>query len=436
MPDRAPFFSIVIPTTRPHLLRYSLASALAQTFSDFEVVVSHNTNPGAPALDWLPSDTRIRYIRPASFLPQHEHWDFALRQARGRWQLLLGDDDAIVPSLLSIAAEAAERFPSIPIISWTWCSFVDQQWPEARTAGLASVPPYTAGLEVTACNDYLDCLFRMNPRKMPLMKRFLPSIMRGMYRSDLARIARENFGGQLCGEWTPDYSAVAHVLPFTREMLLIDMPLLTFGTTRDSMAAIYAGESDVYAQNFERAGRPRYRHIPVQSKAHSRPLIAETLMIAREMRPQQLGHLDFDLVSFLNWHYAGLMEMKALGRDVVQDEAEFRHVLDTLDGDRRLRLERLITDQGLDRQDAASVPFLRRASRALARRALTLTSGRRSPADALVSRAIKNYGTSFIYPKGSVSDISKFVSWLGPLLGHADWSKITATPRELLLSDA
>ena len=434
MNDSKPFFSIVIPTTRPHCLKFSLASALAQTFTDFEVVISHNVASNAASLDWLPADPRIRYVRPPDLLAQHDHWDFALAHARGRWQLLVGDDDAIAPSLLSIAAEVTERFPSIPIVYWPWCGFVDSQWPEPNMAGLASVPAYTAGTEVTDCKDFLHLLFEMDPRKINRMKRLLPSIMRGMYRDDLVEKVRQKTGGRLCKEWTPDYSAVAHVLPLADEMLLIDIPLLTLGSTRDSMAATYAGAKEFYADNFERAGRPKYRHIPIQSKAHSRPLIAETLMIARETLPEELDGFTVDLPSFLNWHHAGLMEMKALDRDVTRDEAEFEEVVARLDPKMRSALERLQAGSTRSVPGPAAQHFLTAAATSLVRRALNVTAGRNTLADPLARLAMKAYGTSFIYPRGSVTDIQTFVAWAGSLFARPNWDQVTVNRREQLLS--
>lgn len=429
MNDSMPFFSVVIPTTRPHCLKFSLASVLNQTFSDFEIIISHNVASTAASLDWLPADPRIRYVRPSDLLPQHDHWDFALAHARGRWQLLLGDDDAIAPSLLSIAAEAAGRFPSIPIIYWPWCGFVDSHWPEPNMAGLASVPAYTAALEVTNCNDYLHLLFEMDPRKMCRMKQLLPSIMRGMYRDDVVKVARQKTGGRLCKEWTPDYSAVAHVLPSAYEMLLIDIPLLTLGCTRDSMAATYAGVPEFYADNFARVGRPRYQHIPIQSKAHSRPLIAETLMIARQTLAQELHGFTVDLASFLNWHHAGLVEMKALGRDVTRDETELEDVVARLDADTRSRLQQLRIECDGFSQRPASRQFRRALSTSLVRRALKIVSGRNTLVDPFVALAIKTYGTSFVYPRGSVIDIQTFVAWVGSLFGRPNWDQVKVNRR-------
>jgi Glycosyl transferase family 2 len=435
MSGTVPFFSVVIPVTRPHCLRHSLASVLDQRFTDFEVIISHNTPRETPPLDWLPADPRITYVRPDDMLPQHDHWEFALAKARGQWVMLLGDDDAIAPILLTVVAEAAKRFPSLPIIYWTWCSLVDIGWSERQSAGASSVPPYTAGITVTNCRDYLDLIYKMDPNLMQVMKRLLPSIMRGMYRRDLIDKVRSHTGGRLCKEWTPDYSAAAHAMSFAERMLLIDIPMLTLGATTDSMAAIYAGDSAFYLQNFERAGSPKYRYTGVQSKAHSRPLIAETLMIARETLPNELGQYQFDMPSFLNWHYSGLMEMKALGRNISRDEAEFQAILSGLDEQAKRRTEQLISSR---KPKAASTTesWPRRSIVRLVRRILRSLAGRPLALSVPVRWAIRKYGVSFRYPKGSVTDIHRFVAWMGPLLSLPDWTDVTFNDRAALFEPA
>jgi glycosyltransferase involved in cell wall biosynthesis len=433
MSETAPFFSVVIPVTRPHCLRYSLASVLDQEFTDFEVVVSHNTPAEPPSLDWLPSDMRIRYVRPDDMLPQHDHWEFALAKARGQWVMLLGDDDAITPSLLRVAAKATTRFPQVPIIYWTWCNLFDVNWSEPQLAGAAGVPPYTAGVTVTNCRDYLELIYKMDADRMQVMKRFLPSIMRGMYRRDVIDKVRSKTGGRLCKEWTPDYSAAAHAMSFVKQMLLIDIPLLTLGSTRDSMAATYAGAAEFYQQNFERAGRPKYKHTVIQSKAHSRPLIAETLMIARETLPDELSEYQFDMASFLNWHHAGLMQMKALGRDIASDEAEFERVMSNLDADTRRTTEQLISSRGQGGTASDKAHWLRRTSARFIRRALRSLAGRPLPSNPLLKWAIQTNGLNFVYPKGSVTDIHRFVSWIGPLLALPNWDDVTINDRRSLL---
>jgi hypothetical protein len=318
MTHAIPKFSIVIPTTRPHLLRFSLASVLAQTMTNFEVIISHNVPLTAPDLDWLPHDPRIRYLRPPQQLPQYENWDFVCQAARGDWMGLLGDDDALVPQALEIAMATAEANPDIKLMSWNWGSFVAEDWPEPHIRGIASLPAFTGRIQRTSCDDFLTRLFGMRAADQLYMKKFLPSIMRGSYRRDLreALVARV---GHICMAWTPDYAAACHAMTYCEEMLSIDLPLVILGTTTDSMAAIYSGRPEVYQNNFIASGSPEYRFTKVQAKVHSRPLIAETIMLMRERVPERLEKYQFDILNFLEWHYAGLLERDAVVNTAVTE---------------------------------------------------------------------------------------------------------------------
>ena len=118
-------FSIVLTSTRPHLLGSSLRSAVAQTFDDYEIVVSDNSEGGCRDLVEALGDRRVRYVRPETRLPLTEHWDFAFAQARGEWHLQLCDDDAITPNLLAILDRHIERFPDVDSICWNLGAFCE-----------------------------------------------------------------------------------------------------------------------------------------------------------------------------------------------------------------------------------------------------------------------------------------------------------------------
>ena len=100
----SPRFSILIPTrNRPEFLRTTLQSCLSQSFSDFEIIVSDNSvsHPARELIEQF-SDPRIRYFHQESELEMFGNWEFTYSQARGDFQILIGDDDAIVPNCLEV----------------------------------------------------------------------------------------------------------------------------------------------------------------------------------------------------------------------------------------------------------------------------------------------------------------------------------------------
>ena len=418
MPDTAaPKFSVVIPTTRPHLLRFSLASVLAQTMTDFEVIISYNVPPGVPDLDWLPDDPRIRYLRPPQQLTQYDNWDFVCQAARGDWMGLLGDDDALVPQALEVALAAAKANSDLAIMSWKWGSFVAEDWPEPHIRGTASLPAFTGQTKRVSCHDFLTRLFGMRAADQPYMKTFLPSIMRGAYRRELreAMIARL---GHICMPWTPDYAAASHAMTYCREMLSIDLPLVILGTTTDSMAAIYSGRPEVYQANFSASGSPEYRFTRVQAKVHSRPLIAETIMLMRERIPERLGQYQFDLGNFLEWHYAGLLERDAFA-DVKSALDEFWTVVGGLTEDERQaltpRLKALETMRG--RPTSPAGPTARRHLKQF----LLATPSLRFLASAQAARS----GAELLWEKTGIRSINEFAAFTGDIIARECGPKVS-----------
>lgn len=103
MTDDQPLVSIVIPTfnQRPDFLRETLNAALAQTYGNFEVVLSENhSNNGAEKVFAEFADARLRTVRPEQHLAMVPHFEFAGRHARGKYISFLCSDDLVTPDWL------------------------------------------------------------------------------------------------------------------------------------------------------------------------------------------------------------------------------------------------------------------------------------------------------------------------------------------------
>lgn len=111
-----PFFSVVVPThRRVGPLRRAIDSALAQTYADFEIVVSDDEDPPGAAWSMLASsprpDARIRPVRNLAPHGQVPNTNNGIREARGRWVKLLHDDDVLHPDCLERFHEAIGLLP-------------------------------------------------------------------------------------------------------------------------------------------------------------------------------------------------------------------------------------------------------------------------------------------------------------------------------------
>src|SRR5262249_28848803 len=134
MNSHRPLFSIIIPTrNRAHLLHNALRSALAQTFEDFEIVISANDcrDNTRDVVNELKTD-RVRYFETDRMLTMPENWEYAWTQAHGKYVICLPDDDALVPNALRFLTDHALHNDP-PVVSWEDAVYYYPDWHEARS---------------------------------------------------------------------------------------------------------------------------------------------------------------------------------------------------------------------------------------------------------------------------------------------------------------
>jgi glycosyltransferase involved in cell wall biosynthesis len=99
-----PTVSICIPTCkRPDLLKIALASCLAQTFQDFEIVISDDS-PDTRTQEMVRNFSApqvIRYVRNLPGLGQARNVNQLFNLADGEFLALLHDDDTLTPTALA-----------------------------------------------------------------------------------------------------------------------------------------------------------------------------------------------------------------------------------------------------------------------------------------------------------------------------------------------
>ena len=137
MEDGAPpLVSVLVPTYgRPDYLKATIASALAQSFRDFEVIVSDNASPVDPAgIVAGFRDERLRYFRNATNLGVTGNVLAACEHARGKYIAILGDDDIWEPDFLATLVAPLEADESLAL-SFCDHGIID---PDGRVDDLAS----------------------------------------------------------------------------------------------------------------------------------------------------------------------------------------------------------------------------------------------------------------------------------------------------------
>ena len=114
--SKKPFFSIIIPTrNRPDLFKLCLFSVLFQSFQDFEIIISDNSDHtySVKNIDIVNkfNNERIKYFKPKKILDMPDNWEFALNHATGIYQGVLIDKTLLKQNALKVIFEAIEANP-------------------------------------------------------------------------------------------------------------------------------------------------------------------------------------------------------------------------------------------------------------------------------------------------------------------------------------
>jgi glycosyltransferase involved in cell wall biosynthesis len=111
----APSLSIGLPVYNgERYLAEALDALLAQTYTDFELIISDNASDDATeeiCRAYAEKDERVRYIRQPVNIGADPNHHFVVEQARGRYFKWAAHDDVYEPELLRRCVEALESHP-------------------------------------------------------------------------------------------------------------------------------------------------------------------------------------------------------------------------------------------------------------------------------------------------------------------------------------
>lgn len=118
--EKQPTVSIGLPVyNREGLVAKTLESLLAQTFTDFEIIISDNgSTDGTEAVcrDYAARDARVRYIRQPRNLGLLGNFNFVMKAARGKYFMWTASDDLCEPEFVSELVKCLERDPQLALV--------------------------------------------------------------------------------------------------------------------------------------------------------------------------------------------------------------------------------------------------------------------------------------------------------------------------------
>jgi glycosyltransferase involved in cell wall biosynthesis len=109
------------------MLVQALDSVLAQTYGDFELIVSDNASTDdTPEIvrDYAARDKRVRYFRQPFNIGSGNNWTFVARQGRGTWLKWISANDDYAPHLLEQSLEPMRRDRSV-VLCYGRTRFID-----------------------------------------------------------------------------------------------------------------------------------------------------------------------------------------------------------------------------------------------------------------------------------------------------------------------
>lgn len=185
-----PHFSIVLPTKgRSFLVGHAIRSVLAQSFPDFELIVTDNDDGDAThQAVQLFHDPRLRYVRTGG-LNMQDNWERGANEATGEYLLVLEDKQMLKSTALAQLAGHIRRFQP-EVLRWTSDSFDDELVPPRIRRGkgdgsvrmahpdkllAAFLGDFDQGYKSTLPLPQLSCLHR------PLLARIKAGPMRRLF---------------------------------------------------------------------------------------------------------------------------------------------------------------------------------------------------------------------------------------------------------------
>jgi glycosyltransferase involved in cell wall biosynthesis len=149
-----PLVSIVMPVFDPHpvYFRQAIESVLAQTFTDFELIIVEDPSAasGRPVLEAF-ADPRVRYFANDTRTSLPRQHNRALAEARGRFICRFDADDICEPERVQREVEFLHAHPDVDVVG-TALTVIDDH---SRVIGHRDYPTTHAGI--------LAAMRRFNP---------------------------------------------------------------------------------------------------------------------------------------------------------------------------------------------------------------------------------------------------------------------------------
>lgn len=227
--------SVVVPTRN----RQKYALGLIEQIANFpnsndaiQIVVTDNSDNDSlrDEVEKVAGKRNVKYLHIAERIPGVDNYAKAIELSEGEYVCCVGDDDAILPDLLTIAEWALGN--GVDAVKFgAQASYV---WPSAANGYMSSrlsLNRFSTSVSVVNVEDELISFLRSGCLDLPSAK--IPKAYHGLVRR---RLFDEIFKrtGRYCGGLSPDIYLSVSLALLLDNLICIDVPLTIFGACRQS----------------------------------------------------------------------------------------------------------------------------------------------------------------------------------------------------------
>ena len=288
--------SIVIPSTRPYLLKQTLATIAKQPCLEVcEVIICANDNREEI------KEIVNSFVNPSFFYhetPERyellESWQYAYKFATGKYVTILGDDDAIVKNGIAIMVEAILQ--GCEYISLGVCYYGHPNMDDIGRNGLRFDMTWQ-NVGRIASKDTLDHFFKLN---------------RGVFCPTHCLVKRDILSGchRVFGPLFPDHYFSGLGMLGSTNVLLTKQPVIIHGYSIDSSAYLMINSK----HKVIKWGEGAIKYSPVQAHVFANGWL-ETLLTLKLDYPDEFANCEIDYTNFFTIYSRELLE-EACYRDV------------------------------------------------------------------------------------------------------------------------
>lgn len=320
---RKPFYTILMPTrNRAHLLRSALRCAFAQTYDDFEIIVSDNdSSDNTPQTVQEFAHPRLRYVRTPKSMNMPDHWEWAVEHAKGEYITFLCDDDAMSPVALATVAETIEKHKTQLVMMGGTAYFGANSIDEGCRNGIM-VPLFRGGVEIMDSATVMHQMEKFVPQPL-----FLPRMLNSFVHRDLFHSVRKEASRVF--HYSPDYSFALLMQSSTPNWAYIHEPLWSAGCFAESIGMSGSQNRGEAAKVFYNEMGPELFRNGLLTNYIVTNVLANTYLECQKLLPQKLANFKIDMVGYFESAWKDMIVLEGYGVDIRDDIETFEKGLAT-----------------------------------------------------------------------------------------------------------